>query len=426
MQVTVANIIPAPFATAVASALLEDHLLHEFLTTYVWKTCPLVERLAGFVPRVQSRLMRRQSHGLPQDKIRVKPFWELTRFAVNAVCKSRYVEDKLFHLGRDSYDKWVASRLTSNLAGVYGFEYGSLHTFRRAQSLGMRRFYDVPSPEHDFVENLLSEEFQHFEDLDSRYRKYIVSMQPQRTEWRRQELELADVVVAASQFTKHTYVQAGVPEAKVVVIPYGAPDPDPAGFQGGSETGQKCRFLWAGTFSVRKGAHYLLEAWRKGACGKHATLEIYGATTLPNEMTRALPDGVKLCGSIARDKLYTRYKQADALLFPTLCDGFGMVATEALSQGLPVVLTASAGAADFITHQENGLIITAGSADAIANAIEWCLDNRLQLQAMRQSAWKSVAGRGWDQYRRQIAKCIRQNLTHSPAVQGHSSGPVAQ
>ena len=189
------------------------------------KACPRMEAFARIVPGVRSRLERRQPHGLPLDKIRVKPFWELSRFAVNAVWKSRYVEDKIFHIGRDSYDKWVARNLTSDLSGVYGFEYGSLNTFRRAQTMGLRRFYDVPSPEHEFVENLLSEEFEKYEDLNTNYRKYIVSLQPRRTEWRQQELELADVVVSASQFTKRSYVNAGVPESKVVVIPYGAPDP---------------------------------------------------------------------------------------------------------------------------------------------------------------------------------------------------------
>ena len=172
--------------------------------------------------------------------------------------------------------------------------------------------------------------------------------------------------------------------------------------------------MWAGTFSVRKGAHYLLDAWRQGSFGKHATLEIYGAITLPDSITQGLPDGVKRCGSVSREALYAQYKQADALMFPTLCDGFGMVATEALAHGLPVILTENAGAADFVTHEQNGLVIQAGSTDAIAGSIQWCLDNRSRLQEMRQAAWQSVEGQGWDQYRQRIARCVRQNLSNQP------------
>lgn len=409
-KVTVANIIPAPFATAVAEALLEDHLLEEFLTTYVWQTRPWVESCARIFPGVRSRLQRRQANGLPLNRIRVKPFWEFARFAVSALSKSKYVEDKIFHIGRDSFDKWVAGKLTGGLSGVYGFEYGSLKTFQRARELGLKRFYDVPSPEHDFVESLLSKEFERFDELNSSYRKYIVSLQRERTQWRHRELELADVVVAASEFTKRSYVAAGVLESKVVVIPYGAPAPDSAGPGVGTSSNGKCRFLWAGTFSVRKGAHYLLEAWRKHSFGQHATLEIFGATTLPESLMQTLPEGVKHCGSVSREELYSRYRKADALVFPTLCDGFGMVATEALSKGLPVILTENAGVADFIDNKQNGLIIKAGSVEAIADSLWWCLDNRSQLKEMRQRAWYSVAGKGWDVYRRRIAQCVRQAL----------------
>ncbi|MCH7705486.1 MAG: glycosyltransferase family 4 protein [Chloroflexi bacterium] len=51
------------------------------------------------------------------------------------------------------------------------------------------------------------------------------------------------------------------------------------------------------------------------------------------------------------------YAASDFLLFPTLYEPFGLVILEALASGLPVVTSASAGAAEHLTHGETGLLL---------------------------------------------------------------------
>lgn len=108
------------------------------------------------------------------------------------------------------------------------------------------------------------------------------------------EHQLADVVVAASSFSKRTLVENGVPEAKIAVIPYGVGEEFlQAGAAnipgtGQEETGQEAigtrheagggrqeslvtrhsshvtssfRFLYAGYLTKRKGIDVLLRAW---------------------------------------------------------------------------------------------------------------------------------------------------------------------
>eukprot|EP01031_Cornospumella_fuschlensis_P004945 gene4945-biopygen4120 len=230
---------------------------------------------------------------------------------------------------------------------------------------------------------MLEDELARFPALRTPFFDHTFAREERRAARRREEWDAADLVVAASRFTKDTFVQAGRDPAKVVIIPYGAPPPaalDHA-LAGGSRPGQKLEVLWAGTFGIRKGAHYLLEAWRRGGFERHARLRVFGAVNLPDSLLHPLPPGVELGGSIPRDQLMERYRESDVLMFPSLCDGFGMVATEAWSQGVPVITSDRAGCTDLLRERENGLLVRAGDPTALVEVIQWCLDHRAELPA---------------------------------------------
>ena len=167
------------------------------------------------------------------------------------------------------------------------------------------------------------------------------------------------------------------------------------------------RVLWAGTFSPRKGAHYLIDAWRRaGLSEREAVFDHYGAVTLPPSLAGKAPPEFRFRGSVPREELFDAYRVADVFVFPTLCDGFGMVATEAFSRGLPVLTTCNAGAADLVHHGENGLLVRAGDAEDLALALRWCVHNREALRAMRPAALATAAGWQWQDYRAALRSAI--------------------
>jgi glycosyltransferase involved in cell wall biosynthesis len=103
----------------------------------------------------------------------------------------------------------------------------------------------------------------------------------------------------------------------------------------------------------------------------------------------------------------THYRSSSALIFPTLCDGWGMVATEAWSCGLPVITTDCAGASDMLKDHENGLLVRAADAGSILEALDWCLANPRELAGMRESALATAASWQWSDYRRLLADVLR-------------------
>ena len=417
MSVLVFHTSVAPFVQQAAKAFHDLGILERFITSvrsnpkggrqrFACKTSKLV----GF--DLASLLARRRVTQLPEDKVESIPYGELLRLLVGRLDKNGRVTDRVWAWSEPAFDRAVARRLQQGKhRAVYGFEYSSLATFNRARELGMRVFYDMPAPESRFVHSILEAEIAKFPELDTPYRRQTLRYENSRTARRLAEWNAAELVIAASQFTKASFAASGLDARKVQVVPYGAPPvaSRDLALGAGNPKVLPLKLIWAGTFSVRKGAHYLLEAWRKGRLGQHARLSIFGTIALPDRLMKPLPDGIEVHGSIPREELMHHYGTSDALIFPTLCDGFGMVVTEAWSRGLPVITTERAGAADLLKAGQNGLLIRDGDREAISQVISWCLSNRTQLRSMREAALGTAEGWQWKDYRKKLTDTLCPN-----------------
>ena len=398
----VSHLTPAPFTQEVVRALLEGGEKVSFFTTLT----PDGQDWAARGLRILRGGGSRRLANLPAGIAQTYPWREVMRLALGRCSVGETTTDRVFHWARDGFDAWVARHMCAPFQLIYGYETECLETFRAAKAAGIRRVLDLPSPEHDFVENLLRAERERFPELQSPARKRLDAFQPERTARRHEEFKLANLVCANSTFTRDTWISAGLDGTKIITLPLGAPTPDVRGADGGSRGSGPLRLVWAGTFSVRKGAHYLLEAWQ--SCRPpHAQLDVYGTVSLPTALTRNLPAGVTFHGPVPRTRVLTAFSAADALVFPTLCDGFGLVVNEALSRGLPVITTQRAGAADLVEHGRNGLIIPAASSESLVAALEWCATHRDCLREMRTAALQSAMRWQWGDYRQALRKALR-------------------
>jgi glycosyltransferase involved in cell wall biosynthesis len=412
MSVIISHTSVAPFVQQAALALQEAGWLDRFVTTLRYDASSRRQRLACRVAAgvgfdLERQLRRRTVTALPFDRVESLPWSELLRLLVSKLDRDGRVGDLVWSRTEPAFDRAVARRLTSGHRAVYGFEYSSLATFTRAKEIGLHTIYDMPAPEPRFVQQIIDGETARFPVLETAYYHHTAKREESRIARRRAEWAAADLVIAASTFTRDSFAKAGLDVSKVRIVPYGAPPAISADIAGaGGSRGDRLELLWAGTFSVRKGAHYLLDAWRRHHLGRHARLRVFGAVTLPDALLNPIPEGVEFGGSIPRDELMAHYQNSDALMFPTLCDGFGMVATEAWSRGLPVLTTRCAGAFDLLRERENGLVFQAADADSLAETVEWCLRNREALRAMRIPSQQTAAGWQWADYRHGLQNAL--------------------
>lgn len=414
MSVRIFHPTVAPFVQQAARALHEAGQLDRFITSVRYAPDTTIQKLAiaaGLLVRIDvaRELRRREVTEVPEDYVESYPVGEYLRSVLARIDRDGRATDYVWERVEHGFDRKVSRRLYQGLTGVYAYEHSSLATITRASALGIPTAYDMPAPETTFLQAILDRETQRFPELATPWHRWTAEREARRTARRHAEYHGASIVIVASEFTRRSIAAAGLDDAKAHVVPYGAPPIDnrQSALHGGSGTGQPITLLWAGTFSVRKGAHYLLDAWRAGNFGRHARLLVFGAITLPDRVLYPLPPGVELRGSIPRADLMEHYRTSDALVFPTLCDGFGMVATEAWSRGLPVIATNCAGVSDLLKPHQNGLVVRAADHAALVGAIQWCLDHRADLRAMREAAVATAAAWQWSDYRRRLTDVLR-------------------
>jgi glycosyltransferase involved in cell wall biosynthesis len=219
------------------------------------------------------------------------------------------------------------------------------------------------------------------------------------------EAAMADHVIAASDFTRSTLIDAGIAAERIAVVPYGI---DADRYSRGTRTKgphEPLRLLFVGTLGQRKGIKYLIEAL--GLLPRDAVeLTVCGRAVDDLEIFRRSPARIRLLPSVSAEGLLEAYRNADVFVFPSLAEGFAQVILEALASGLPVIATTRTAAPDLIRHGREGFIIDPGSAAQLAAHIEEFLRAPEILAPMRAAARRRAEHFSWGLFRREIAKFV--------------------
>jgi glycosyltransferase involved in cell wall biosynthesis len=83
------------------------------------------------------------------------------------------------------------------------------------------------------------------------------------------------------------------------------------------------------------------------------------------------------------------YEDADLFVMPSLFEGYGMVLTEALARGLPIICT-TGGAAAETAPDTAALKVPPGDASALAKALARLIDDRAARREMADAAWHAA------------------------------------
>jgi glycosyltransferase involved in cell wall biosynthesis len=171
--------------------------------------------------------------------------------------------------------------------------------------------------------------------------------------------------------------------------------------------------LYVGNSDDRnKGARYLLEAaaiLRDRGISFHLTFKDRLDADMAPRMIRELGigDRVTFLGRLPVEELARLYNEAALLVSPSLYEGFGLPAAEAMACGTPVVATTAGAFPEVIADGETGMLVPPGDAKELANAIQALLLNPERRRAMgaagirriqERFSWRVCAARTAEMY----------------------------
>jgi glycosyltransferase involved in cell wall biosynthesis len=146
---------------------------------------------------------------------------------------------------------------------------------------------------------------------------------------------------------------------------------------------QRGLILYVGNSEDRnKGARYLLEALNllqndrrdfQLALVDHKKENLKLAPRLVQQY--GLQSRVHFTGRVSTEQLVKLYNQAMIVVSPSLYEGFGLPAAEAMSCGAPVIATTGGAFPEIIDHEETGWLVPPGNAEALADAIRMFFDD---------------------------------------------------
>lgn len=176
--------------------------------------------------------------------------------------------------------------------------------------------------------------------------------------------------------------------------------------------------LYIGQFIERKGVDLLLKAVGDlMPTYPDFSLALIGTGEKEGEAraaASAFPDRIRFEGVMPAEQIRRRLNQAHALILPSRFDGWGVVVNEALSVGVPVIVSDRCGAADLIETGQNGYVFATGSADALRESLEAFLTLEPEARlAMRRAALATGEKISVEVVAPYVVKCLRHFMGES-------------
>lgn len=202
-------------------------------------------------------------------------------------------------------------------------------------------------------------------------------------------LRRVNAVTAVSHYTA-AQVRAVFGRDDVTVIPNGV---DTAVFRPGRgrPPHHPFRLLFVGNWSRRKGTDLLTPIMQ--ALGPDFELCMTSGLRDLRDKT-PLPTNIRFLGRIPTTEALVRvYQDADALLFPSRLEGFGLVILEAMACGLVVVATRASAIPELVRDNVTGFLCPLDDSAAFVHAITQISKDLHRTKTIRNAAYADVKTR---------------------------------
>ena len=357
-----------------------------------------MERL-GYLGRLYTGYPKWKVDTVLREKVRSFP-WVMTLIAAGRVGVAN-LERRTQLFAASSFDNWTARSLEPcdvfHCVSLFG-----LKSHRVAkQRYGALTVCDRGSSHILFQDQILAEEY-------ARWGVPYRPINPGVVERELGEYEICDLIAVPSEFVRRTFVEKGVPEKKLMKLPFGV---DLDLFRPVPKEDWVFRVIYVGNITLRKGLPYLLEAI---AAPGLPPLELWLIGSIDPDVRPLLAkyrERYRHLGVIPRPELYKYYSQGSVFVIASIEEGLALVQAQAMACGLPVIATTNTGAEDLFSDGVEGFIVPIRSPEAIREKIVYLYEHPVEREQMAEAARRrALSWGGWDRYGEKAAATYRERL----------------
>lgn len=326
-------------------------------------------------------------YGIPTDRITSLPLKEVLSRANSRlpVWMQRCEFDFYFN---DWFDRQASGYLPECDICV-AWSGSGLHTIRRAKANGAITIIERGSSHIEYQRDILREEY-------ARLGIRVEAVSPKIVEKELQEYTEADYIAVPSGFAKQTFLDQGVPENKLIHVPFGVNLEEFHPLPQGDDT---FRVINVGRQGIRKGTMYLLEAFTRLNLPDAELLLVGPVEQEFKPFLRKYKGKFQHIGVVPQSQLLHYYARGSVFVIPSVEEGLAMVQAQAMACGLPVICTTNTGGGDIVRDGIDGFIVPIRDVEKLKERILYMYENREVCREMGQNALKHVsAGYSWDDY----------------------------
>jgi glycosyltransferase involved in cell wall biosynthesis len=309
------------------------------------------------------------------------------------------------------HDRIVARRiekLVGQIDIIHAWPLGALETLKTAAKLGIPTVLERPNANTRFAMEVVAQECERLGVTLPPDHEHAYNAEKLKKE--EEEYAVASRLLCPSDFVVKTFLDKGYPRDKLIRHSYGFdekvyfPSCEPR------EPKRGLTMLFVGVCAVRKGVHYALEAWLRSPAHREGTLLIAGEF-LPAYAAKLAPmlshPSVHVLGH--RNDVPELMRKSDALVLPSIEEGFGLVIAEGMACGC--VPLASEACTEVCNHMVTGLMHRVGDVTALTQHITMLHEDRFLLERLSRKSLAVAPEMTWTATGAKLLTAYREVLT---------------
>ena len=396
-----------------ATAVKEAGMLNKYITTVYDKKGSWTRRLQ-FLLSSENKIRsqnRKTKDLLDEEVIQLCELRSLFLLVLQRIDKSRVLYSWFFKYLIRRFNAKVYKyliRTNPDAVIVYDTLCADLVAKIKSSNLDIKIIIDMSAPYYNYMEREFIKDIDKHPDYSQELRTMIDSpLYSYRRQYSKTEVETADAFLVASAFTEKSLVESGI-DQQIFLCQYGIDDF--TDMHSRSEEKRKntqvpVKAVFVGRVNQAKGAYLLIEV-AKMLMDKPIQFDFFGSYNPGSETIKKSPANCHFHGHVPRQLMIKAYQDSDVLILPTLADGFGFVIPEALSNGLPVIVSSNAGAAQIVVEGVNGMIFNTGDETQLKNLLEKIISYPALIDSMKLNARSSINSLTWEKYNEQVRKAL--------------------